>query len=249
MLGRGNGRTRVDDLMMADQQGHRQIHELLGALIDQPATLLEGLIVLAPDRQGSTNRLRTGADRLQRLERLLRNHRADAGLEDARFFLRNLLDRLAQPFRVIKGDRRDDAKGRARDHIGGIETSTKPNLQDQSIRRPFGERQKRGRGGDLEEGCRLPGIDALNFRQVLHKLSFADGTSLTVGTGQFDALMEANEMGRGVDVHALACCLQHRLQVGTHRTLAVRSGDMDHGGQAILRFAEPCQQSLDAPQC
>ena len=45
----GDGRAGIDDLVLAHQRRQRQVHQPLGALIDEAAALLEGLVVLAPD--------------------------------------------------------------------------------------------------------------------------------------------------------------------------------------------------------
>ena len=93
----------------------------------------------------------------------------------------------------------------------------------------------------------IAGVDALALRQAAPPARLSPiGARLAVGPGELDALVEAHQMRRGVDVHALAGRLQHRLEEGRHRPLAVGAGDMDDRRQAILRIAELGQQRLDA---
>ena len=214
MLRRSNGCTRIDDLMLSDQGGQRQIQELLGALIDQPAPLLERLVILTPDRERRADRLGARGDGIQGLERLLRDHRAHTRLEDTRLFTGDLLNRRTQPLRVIQRNRRDDGKRRARHDVGGVEPSAEPYFQDQDIGRTLGKGEKSRRRRDLEKSHDIAGVGVLNPRQVVHKCGLSDRCSLVAGPGEFDPLMEANEMRGGVDVHASAGRLQHRLQVG-----------------------------------
>ena len=66
------------------------------------------------------------------------------------------------------------------------------------------------------------------------------------GAGEADALVEADEMGRGVDMRAVAGRLGDGAQIGHGRALAVGPRDMDDRRQAVLRIAEIGEQPLDA---
>ena len=95
----------------------------------------------------------------------------------------------------------------------------------------------------------LAGIDALRARQHARPArSRRSACGLAVGAGQLDALVEAHQMRRGVDVHALAGRLQHRLEEGRRRALAVGAGDVDDGRQAAFGIAELGEQRLDAAE-
>src|SRR5262249_42405169 len=61
-------------------------------------------------------------------------------------------------------------------------------------------------------------------------------------TPEPEALVDADEIGRGVDVHGAARRFQHRAQERDGRALAVGAGDMNHGREPPLRVAEPLQQ-------
>ena len=66
--------------------------------------------------------------------------------------------------------------------------------------------------------------------------------------GNPDPLVEANQMGRGVDMHAIAGGLGHRPQIGDQRALAVGARDMDQWRQLLFGRAESFQQMFDALQ-
>ena len=147
---------------------------------------------------------------------------------------------------------RDDAERGARDHIGGVEPPSEADLQDHRVGRGFGERQKGGGRGDLEERDGLAGVDALDGGEPVHQLPLADRArppaGASDGAGKRDALMEADEMRRGVGMHTQARRLQHGLQERRHRALAVGARHMDHGRQPALGMPELGQQRLDAAQ-
>ena len=63
--------------------------------------------------------------------------------------------------------------------------------------------------------------------------------------GEPDALVEAHQMGRDVDVDPLAAGLAASPPASPRAALAVGAGDMDHRRQAALGMAQRCQQPLD----
>ena len=79
-----------------------------------------------------------------------------------------------------------------------------------------------------------PALIRCASRKRRDEFVLADRTRLAVRTGELDALVKAHEVRRGVDVHALAGGLQHRLQEGDRRALAVGARDMDDRRQALL---------------
>ena len=74
---------------------------------------------------------------------------------------------------------------------------------------------------------------------VAHEHAFAGGAKPK-------ALVEAHQMRRGIDMHALARRFQDRAQEGDGRALAVGAGDVDHRRQFLLRMTRARQQPLDA---
>ncbi len=134
-------------------------------------------------------------------------------------------------------DRRDDAAQRMIDDVGGVEASAQPDFEQQIVGRHFGKEQERSGGGDLEIGDRPAGIGRLAALKRVVELPARHQRA-----GQPDALVEAHQMGRGVDVHALARRLEEGAQIGDGRALAVGAGDMDHRRQPVLRPPEIVEQ-------
>ena len=79
----GDGRAGVADLVLAHQRRQGQVHEPLGALIDETAALLEGLVVLAPHHERRAQLVGAGANDAQRFRQLTRDDGGHAGLQDA----------------------------------------------------------------------------------------------------------------------------------------------------------------------
>ena len=66
--------------------------------------------------------------------------------------------------------------------------------------------------------------------------------------GEADALVEAGEVRRGVDVDAGAAGLEAGAQRGDDRALAVGAGDVDDRRQPALGMAERGEEPLDAAE-
>ncbi len=244
----GDGRAGIADLVLAHQRRQGQVHEPLGALIDEPTALLEGLVVLAPHNERRAHLFGAGANDVQRVRQLTRDDGGHPGLQDAGLLAGDGGECAAELVLVVERDGRDDRQRRPRDDIGGIEAAAEAHLQDHRIGRVLGESLKGGRCRDLEEGDGVAGVGALGAREHIDELGLADGACLAVGTGELDALAEAHQMRRGVDVHALSRRLQHGLQISDGGALAVGAGDVDDGRQTRFRIAQLAQQSLDAAE-
>ncbi len=67
-------------------------------------------------------------------------------------------------------------------------------------------------------------------------------------TGELDALVEADEVRRGVDVGPLARRLQHGLEERGGGALAVGAGNMNDRRETLLRVAQLGEQRLDAAE-
>ena len=107
-------------------------------------------------------------------------------------------------------------------------------LEQEHVGRLFGKDQQGCCGRDLEHGDRLARI---------HRLAAAErSTSRSSSTkrpppnpAEPDALVEAHEMRRGVDVDGEPRALQDRPHEGDGRALAVGARHMDHRRQAAAR--------------
>ena len=76
----------------------------------------------------------------------------------------------------------------------------------------------------------------------------ASCASVTSAAGKADALVEAHEMGRRIDVDAHPGGFQHRAHERDGGALAVGARHMDRRRQAPVRIAERCEQALGAAQ-
>src|SRR3546814_9324156 len=118
----------------------------------------------------------------------------DAGLLEG-----NLLERVAEVLQMIHRYRRNRGGERPVDHVGGVEPTAEPDLQHQRVgRHPRARQQCRG-GGDLEQGDRHVAVARLALLQ--HR---REGRVAALLPGQHDALVAADEMRRGGDVHPVA---------------------------------------------
>ncbi len=85
----------------------------------------------------------------------------------------------------------------------------------------------------------------LAFGQRVGELVVFDQPA-AAGMADAEALVEPDQIGRGVDMHALAGRFEDGADEGDGRALAVGPGHMDHRRQMPLRMAERRQQALDA---
>ena len=141
---------------------------------------------------------------------------------------------------MVDRHRRDDAGERLLDHVGGVEPAAEPDFEQQHVGGMAREQQEARRGLDLEHGDRLAAVGALAFGQRGGQLFVGDQTPPPGADAE--ALVEAHQMRRGVDVHAAAGRLQHRAHEGDGRAFAVGAGDMDDRRHAPLRMAERAEQ-------
>ena len=122
-----------------------------------------------------------------------------------------------------------------------------PVSSNKQIGRRLGEGKERRHRGDLEQGDQFAAIGRFGAGETIDQLVLGDRRR-AVRAGQHDALVEMDEMGRGVDVHAFAERLGDGAGEGEERAFAVGAGDMQHRGKLVLRVAETAEQPLDPPQ-
>jgi len=152
----------------------------------------------------------------------------------------DLLQGVAEEAGMVDADGRDRADRRLVDDVGGVEAPAEPDLQHQQLGRNGGEDVERRRRDDLEEGDRIIAVGRLAGLDRGFERVVVDNRA-----GQPDALVEAHEMRRGVDVHAVARRLGHGADVGAERALAVGAGDMHDRRQALLGIAHAVEQALE----
>ena len=106
---------------------------------------------------------------------------------------------------------------------------------------------ERDRRRHLEEGDRLAAVGCKHVVGRGDQRRVVDDASAAF-RAKPDALVEAHEMRRRVDVHLVAGRFERGAQECDGRAFAVRAGDMDHRRQLVLRPAETLQQPLDPPE-
>ena len=172
--------------------------------------------------------------------RLRRDDRGNAALDDAGLLRRDLRERVAEKIGVIERDRRDHASRAAARPHWWRRAARRGRLRAAAHRPGWRENSKKpGRGRDLEHRDRLAGIGALAFLERGGELGVATRARPPPGAAEAEALVEAHEMRRGIDMHALAGRFEHRAHERDGRALAVGAGDMDDRRQFPLRMAEP----------
>src|SRR6476646_10106418 len=144
---------------------------------------------------------------------------------------------------MIQTNGRNHRDGRTADHIGGIKPSAQTHFQNQRIGGVSREGKESGSGGDFKECDRCAAICDLAFLEHIAQLLFRNQR-----TGEADALMEMDEVRRGVDMHAQILRFEHCAGKGAGGTFPVGAGYVDHGRQLFFRMAKIHEQSLDAVQ-
>ena len=112
---------------------------------------------------------------------------------------------------MIHRNRRDDAGKRPLDHIGGVEPPAEADFEQQIVGGLAREQHEGRRSLDLEQRDRRVAIGALAFGERIGKLLIRDQHAAARGA-EPEALVHAHQIGRGVDVHALARGFEHRAQ-------------------------------------
>ena len=144
---------------------------------------------------------------------------------------------------MIDGDRGDGRGERPLDHVGGVEPAAQAGLQQREIGRRLGEGLEGKRGGDLEK---RDGRFAVRRFAIVDELQ--EARVVDQAARHADALVEAHEVRRGIDVHPPARGFGDGAQEGQHRALAVGAGDMDHRRQTALGMIQLREQPLDAAE-
>ena len=139
---------------------------------------------------------------------------------------------------VIRGPAK---QGRAafasREDCARVAAATETHLKDTQIGARLREQMERNRGDHLKNRDGGAGVHLFNVferrgqRRVRHEFA-----------GDTDAFVEAHQVRRSIDVHALPRRLGHRAHEGTGAALAIGAGDMDHRRQSALRVIELLQQ-------
>jgi hypothetical protein len=228
-----------------DQGWKGEVEQLVLLLEHQPPALLERIEVLAPANEGCAA---PNGFRLQNLchgRRLLGHDTRHAALHDAGLLESDLLHRVAQLVRVIHGDGRDDRECGCVDHVGRIETAAEPDLEKHHIGRRFRKSEERRRRRDLEKRDRRTRIDFRDALEQMRQPSIGNGLRASVCIGDGDALVEAHEVRRRIDMYAACRSLENGFQEGNGRAFAVGARHMDDGGEFPFRMAKLVEKPLE----
>ena len=245
---RRDRRGRIGELVPSGQSGRRDVHEAAVVLVDQPAVFLIGEIVLAIDDQRRFQALGgVGDDVAHGIVFLRAENDRDPRLDDASLLGRYQLDAIAEIGFVVERDRHDQRHDRPRDDVGRVETAAEPDLDDRQLCRVLRKQHEHDRRQDLEDRDRLTAIGLRDAKDCIGEHGVVDELA-SAGRAEPVALVPADQMRRGVDVHGMAAGLEQRPRERGGRPLAVRPGDVQHRRHAILRIAEARQQPSDPIQ-
>src|SRR5262249_45998961 len=106
----------------------------------------------------------------------------------------------------------------------------------------IGESEKGCSSGDFKMSDQFAMIDLLGAHKTIDKQIFRNGLRAQL-SGQNDALVKANQMRRGIDLHALSEGLRDSSQKSDQGTFSVGAGDMYHRRQAFFRVVKSNQQA------
>ena len=226
------GRRADGDHLAADP--HLTIHDLEVAALD------------AGDRVDGARLLEEDVE-----DFLLLSHDDDdlAGLNDACLFVGDLLDRGAEPLRVIQGDRRDDGDACV-DDVRGVPAPAHADLDDGRIDRVVREGRVRHDREDLEEGQAGAAlflaalVDHANVRGNIlpgtHEALTRDRVAF-----QRDALAHVEQVRAREAARLHTKSTQQRVDHARRGGLTVRARDVDRR-VGVLRVAQDIESELDA---
>ena len=172
-------------------------------LIDQPAALLGRGPVLAGDGKRGAQPRRLAFDHRERLAGLAGDDGRNAGFENARLLGGDLFDGVAEKLAVIERHAGDDAGERAFDHVGGVEPAAEADFEQHDVGRMAREQQERRGRLDLEHRDRRIAVRRFAVCERGGEFGVVDQTA-AAGSPDAEALVDAHQIGRGVDVNALA---------------------------------------------
>ena len=226
--------------MGTGEGGGRKLQGLGAVRPDDAATVRGDRPFLAEARHRRADFPGTVGQHRRRHRCLGPHHHADAGLENSRLLAGDQLDRIAQELDMVPGDRSDHGEQRPRQHVGRIQPAAKPAFDQGDVAGRLREGEEGAGGGHLEEGDGIVAVGRLALFQQGNQGLIADRS-----VGGVDALVEADEMRRGVGVDPVARGFEHGPKMGDDRTLAVGAGDMHRRRHAPFRMVEGGQQTFD----
>ena len=247
-----DGSGRVFQLVRPQQRNVQRV--LVQAAADQqrlpigtPAGIFPGHVFAHHDGSGAA--FPAHGQNLRGRAKLLRAyHHRRAGLDDPRLFPGDFLNGVPQNFGVVHADRGDDANA-GMHHVGGVQTTTQPDLDGLKIGLMFLEAAKTHRRHKLEQRhrafARVFRHPFLRLPKVLHQLGKPAGVHRL--PFQADAFPEGVHVGRGVKPGAVAGGAQRGVAKRRGAPLALGAGDVNCR-RAQVGVRHPLQQRLHAGQ-
>ena len=194
---------------------------------------------------GSSDRLGTTRERPAHARMTSTDDARDPGLEHARFFARDLRQRVAENVGVLEADRGDHRHFGNHD-VRRIESTPKPHLEKDDVTGMVAKRLEREERGVLEESELPQTRVGPQLLQATGRLALADRPAADP-----DPLDVTLEVRRGELARAVARRAKHRLEHGGDAPLAIGTGDVHETTRALRvaprlsRCDHPFQAELD----
>ena len=148
---------------------------------------------------------------------------------------------------MIERQPRDHARQWAFHHVGGVKAAAKPDFEQQNVSRVAGEQQKCRRRLHLKHRDRGVSVADLAFGEHIGEFVIAHEPA-AARLGDAETFIEANQIGRGVDVDALIGRFQDRAHERDGGSFAVGTGNMDERRQTPFGMTKRSQETLDTRQ-
>ena len=176
--------------------------------------------------------------------RLAEEHGVRAMLDDAALLRRDLLKCVAENGGVLKADVRHDADLRRGNDVCRVHAPAETDLESDDVALLLHKVEEGDGGHDLK----ARGHFAHALRRCAHGVRERDeGSIVNLAPAHAHALVEAQQVRRGIESRAVPRALEHGGEHRGGRTLAVRAGNVDEF-EFFLRVAEQAQQLIRAGQ-
>ena len=170
------------------------------------------------------------------LGQLRRRDNRDLWLDDSRLFIRDLFEGIAQPFLMIKMDRRNHCDVRLQG-IGGVEPAAHARLQNSDVDPGSGKMLQGEGGGNFKEGgMRFPVCDEIaNLSQRRRHRVLRNHLATHA-----NALAESDEVRGCEKTGAIFLRAADRIDHGANRPFAVSAGNVNDGraGQIDMQLVD-----------
>ena len=169
---------------------------------------------------------------------LAEEHGVCAVLDDAAFLRGDLLDRVAENGRVLQADVRHDADLRRGDDVCRVHAPAEADLKRDDVALLLHEVEE----GDGRHDLKARGHFAHALRRVPHGVCERnEGVVVDLFPVHAHALVEAQQVRRGIEPRAVPRALEHGGEHRGGRALAVRARDVDEF-ELLLGIAEQTQK-------